>query len=331
MDAGEGYVDSYKSWPQASKKTQHQQWPETPRPKSPRSKGKGKGKNKGKHKSPRRQQTPRGDPSQAGQQQSALPELAVPAVKANQNWQQAAQAITTAGQMPGTDSSASSVPPEFRALLDTLKKNQSKGTLPEDVQNEMKSLQVKEEKDNNEELNQALKGLRKARKEVQDSFESRSTLHAQWRKFLSLSVTQWQGFTSQFQEQEAAAMKRITEAQQGLQEAKTMLAKSKEIAELSPNLTAEASAVDADLISDTESASVEDNALKMQHGLQNLTKTLEQLHSAAEDIHESEQAAKKARLTGPEDAPGFGSGALEPFHKPGIKRPQGAGVEGDQT
>ena len=85
-------------------------------------------------------------------------------------------------------------PSRVSALIDTLKKNQSKGALPEDEQQEMKSLPVKEEKDNNKELNQALKGLRKARKDVQDSFEARSTLHAQWRKFLSLSVTQWQRF-----------------------------------------------------------------------------------------------------------------------------------------
>ena len=55
-------------------------------------------------------------------------------------------------------------PSRVSALIDTLKKNQSKGALPEDEQQEMKSLPVKEEKDNNKELNQALKGLRKARK-----------------------------------------------------------------------------------------------------------------------------------------------------------------------
>ena len=124
-------------------------------------------------------------------------------------------------------------------------------------------------------------------------------------------------------------MKRISEAQQALQEAKALLASSKEIAELSPNLNAEASVADVDLVSEEESSKVEDNA-QMQHGLENLTTTLEQLHSAAEDIHASEQAAKKARLAGHEDVAGFGSGALEHFPKPGTKRPQGAGVEGNQ-
>ena len=331
MAVGEGYNNSYRAWSQSRQSDQNQaQWPQTPRAKSPRSKGKGKGKNKGKHKSPRRQKTPHGDQVPPPPPQSASTELAVPAVKANMDWLKAAKAIPATAPVSIADSSVPAIPQEFRALIDTLKKNQSKGTLPEDVQNEMKTLQVKEEKDNNKELNQALKGLRKARKEVQDSLEARSTLHAQWRKFLSMSVTQWQGFTNQFQAQETAALQRITEAQQALQEAKAMLAKSKEIAELSPNLNAEPAVTDVDLVSDSESTHVEDNALKMQHGLLNLTKTLEQLHTAAEDIHESEQAAKKARLVGPAEEAGFGSGALEPFHKPGTKRPQSAGVEGTQ-
>ena len=53
-----------------------------------------------------------------------------------------------------------------------------------------------------------------------------------------------------------------------------------------------------------------ESALKMQDGRQRLTATLEQLQHAAEAIHESEQAAKKARLEGQEDVSGFDPAAI---------------------
>jgi hypothetical protein len=99
------------------------------------------------------------------------------------SWMQAAQNI----QVPAPQTSAEAqaapapIPPEYKSLIDTLRKNQSKGTLPEDVQQEMRTIQVKKEKEQNKELNQAVKGLRKARKELQDSFEARSQLHMQCR------------------------------------------------------------------------------------------------------------------------------------------------------
>lgn len=62
---------------------------------------------------------------------------------------------------------------------------------------------------------------------------------------------------------------------------------------------AEGSTADVDLISEDDTSKVTDSALKMQDGMQSLTATLEQLQHAAEAIHESEQAAKKARLDRP--------------------------------
>ena len=216
-------------------------------------------------------------------------------------------------------------PQEYKALIDSLKRNQTKGTLPEDVQQELKTLKIKEEKEQNKELNQAVKGLRKARKELQESFEAREQLHTQWRKFLSMSVMQWQGFTSQFQAQEKVAVARITESQQALREAKAQLASSKEIAELSSN--AEASVVDVDIISEDETAKTAESSSRMQEGMNNLTTSLEQLHQAAEEFHASEQAAKRARLHGQDDVAGLlGSGQLEPFAQPGTKRPTSAGA-----
>ena len=239
---------------------------------------------------------------------------------------QAAQGIQAPTLTVATDSqqATGAIPQEYKALIDSLKRNQTKGTLPDDVQQEMKTLKIKEEKEQNKELNQAVKGLRKARKELQESHEARAQLHSQWRNFLSLSVTQWQGFTSQFQAREKVAVNRISEAQQALQEAKALLASSKEIVELAPNAE---SVQDVDLVSEDDTAKTADSASRMQDGMQNLTTTLENLHKAAEDIHASEQAAKRARLQGQGDVSGaLGSGALEPFAQPGTKRPTSAGA-----
>ena len=334
MEVGEGYGSSYRSWSksrhhQNHNQQQQQQWPQTPRPKSPRQKGKGKGK-KGKSPRPRKQQQGGDQSAQAQTQPVPNPNnVAVPTVASGLSWMQAAQSM--AAPLPAAPTEAhpptAVVPAEYKGLIESLKRNQSKGTLPEDVQQEMKTLQVKEEKEHTKELNQAVKGLRKARKELQESFEARAQLHSQWRTFLSLSVTQWQGFTSQFQAQEAVALRRVTDAQTALQEAKAQLASSKEIADISTNATAEPSehgVADVDLISDDDSAKVEDNVSKMQAGMQNLTVTLEQLHHAAEDILASEQAAKKARIESQEDANSSipGGSQLQPFAKPGTKRPQ---------
>lgn len=324
QEVGEDFAGYYRSGSQRHRQQQaeYQQWPQ--RPKSPRTKGRGKGRGK----SPRpRHRNQESDPQQNAQtaQTAQQDALAVPSVTSGLSWMQAAQTLPVPNPATPAESTAGAVPQEYRGLIDSLKRNQMKGTLPDDVQQEMKSLKIKEEKEQNKELNQAVKGLRKARKELQEAFEARSQLHTQWRKFLSLSVTQWQGFTSQFQAQETVAVAKITEAQQALQEAKAQLASSKEIAELSS--TAEGAAAEVDIISEDETAKAADSVTKMKEGMHNLTSTLEQLQQAAEDIHASEQAAKRARLHGQEDVSGLpGSGALEPFAEPGIKRPPSAGA-----
>ena len=226
-----------------------------------------------------------------------------------------------ASQTPA--SASGSVPPEYKGLIESLKRNQSKGTLPDDVQQEMKSLKVKVEKDQAKGLHQAVKSLSKARQELREAFDARAQLHAQWRSFLSLSVTQWQTFTGQFQAQEAAAMRQIGETQAALEEAKAQFEAGKS------EIGKEETIADVDLVSEEENGKAESSAVKILDGLKHLTSSLSELSTAAESIHVEQQAHKKARLDGQDDVSGTaapGSRQLEPFALPGTKRPPGAGA-----
>ena len=226
-----------------------------------------------------------------------------------------------ASQTPA--SASGSVPPEYQGLIESLKRNQSKGTLPDDVQQEMKSLKVKVEKDQAKGLHQAVKSLGKARRELREAFDARAQLHAHWRSFLSLSVTQWQTFTGQFQAQEAAAMRQIGETQAALEEAKAQFEAGKS------EIGKEETIADVDLVSEEENGKAESSAVKILDGLKHLTSSLSELSTAAESIHVEQQAHKKARLDGQDDVSGTaapGSRQLEPFALPGTKRPPGAGA-----
>ena len=327
-DPGHSY-DQWEDWKESGSYYQqgHQmQWPKSPK----RQKGKGK---KGKSPRPRHKKgdtkpdTPR--TVDAPQQQTPGP----PSVNlTGASWMQAAQqfgpavppANADASQTPASASGC--VPPEYKGLIESLKRNQSKGTLPEDVQQEMKSLKVKVEKDQAKGLHQAVKSLSKARRELREAFDARAQLHAQWRSFLSLSVTQWQTFTDQFQAQEAAAMRQIGETQAALEEAKAQFEAGKS------EIGKEETIADVDLVSEEENGKAESSAVKILDGLKHLTTSLSELSTAAESIHIEQQAHKKARLDGQDDVSGTpapGSRQLEPFALPGTKRPTGAGAWGE--
>jgi len=323
-NAAETSYDQWEGWEQRgySNSNQRGQWPKSPR-KYGKNKGKGKGKSPRRHKNAdKKQDTPRQNASEPAQGMG--PPSTMP-MNAGTTWMQAAHQITPAVQppaaTPAATTAAPALPPEYKPLIESLKRNQSKGTLPEDVQQEMKTLKVKEEKEQTKEMFQAVKSLSKARRELREAHDGRAQLHAQWRAFLALSVTQWQEFTHQFQTQEATAMRVIGEAHAALEEAKSQFEDSKVTA-----VSAEAGA-DVEVISEEDQGNAETNAMKLQDGLRNLTTSLQALSTEAERIHAEEQVNKKARLEGPGDAATVpGAHQLEPFALPGTKRPSSAGA-----
>lgn len=222
---------------------------------------------------------------------------------------------------PAQSGAASSTVPsgDMKKLLLSLKKDQDK--LSPENQELVKTLVVKEEKQEEKELHQAVKKHSRARQDLREAYEARDALHLKWRTFLSLSVTQWQHFTKDFQSQEQAAVAQIQEAQSALKAAKAQLASSKEAIHTPKESKQEMEAQDLmSLVSEDEAPDVA-GGQALQEGLQNLTTSLESLHQKAEVAFSEEQAAKKARLEGVADVSGLpGSGALQPFALPGTPR-----------
>eukprot|EP00435_Cladocopium_sp_Y103_P032830 s982_g8.t1 len=203
----------------------------------------------------------------------------------------------------GTASSSNALPENVKKLLTGLKKDQDK--LSPENQELVKTLVVKEERDEEQELQDAVKSLGQARRDLQAAFQARSNLHAKWRQFLSMSVAQWQAFTQEFQAQETDAVKKISDAKEAVAQAKTTFESSKETVVFKPENYKPTEV--QDLMSDDE-GNAEPCTTKLQEGLSNLTSTLQNLHRTAEAAHAEEQAAKKARLGDASDVSGLPGG-----------------------
>ena len=108
---------------------------------------------KQKGKSPRRSKQPDKKADTLRQKEPESQQLQrAPTSAPGTTWMQAAQQLTapeapTASPTQQVQTPAATLPPEYKGLIESLKRNQSKGTLPEDVQQEMKTLKVKGEKD----------------------------------------------------------------------------------------------------------------------------------------------------------------------------------------
>lgn len=324
-DNEEDGSQAYAQWHQSPRGRQdyadyHQQ------PKSPRqTKGQGRG---GYTPSPRPKQNRhrKGKKPSAQLALSDAPQATSPLLPAvgqgSNSWMtllQMQQAANQAAQAaPETSHAASSAMPPaqsaaMKQLLASLKKDQEK--LSPENQELVKSLTVKEEKNEEKELQTAAKDMGRARRDLQEAFTARSNLHQKWRTFLSMSVAQWQTFTTEFQQQEASALQAIQTAKDALTLAKQNLETSKEAFQ-SPRESRQATEVH-DLMSDEE-AQEDQGAQKLQEGLKHLTTSLQDLHKAAEDAIAVENATKKARLSGAADVSGVPGGrALQPFGVPG--------------
>ncbi|CAL1143827.1 unnamed protein product [Cladocopium goreaui] len=198
---------------------------------------------------------------------------------------------------------------QLKSLMAVLKKHSD--TLPPEVQNMVNEAAIKEGQQQTKQLHAVVAAHGRARKELQQAQLARFQLHNAWRGFLSQAVTQWQGYSAQFLEQEKQMNERVNTAMEALNQAKESLAKAKSTAGVEAK---EDTMAISDEEPDKEIAGC--TADRIQEGLTNLQSSLEALQTSAEQMVEDEQKAlKRPRLdTGqldsakPSELPGAASG-----------------------
>ena len=113
---------------------------------------------------------------------------------------------------------------KLRSLTQKLKKHQDLGMeLPEDVQDDLKDVCIKEAKSQRKTMHLAVNAMDDARQVYDDAVRARAQLHLQWKSFLAESLKLWQGHTTSFQSQEAQLTARIQEAKDAFVQARDAL------------------------------------------------------------------------------------------------------------
>ncbi len=99
---------------------------------------------------------------------------------------------------------------QLRQLMSTLKKN--KNELPPEVQELLQMAQVDDTRQQTKLLHSAVSQLGNAKKTLKELNQARLKLHSHWSKFLEDSLTRWNTYAQNFQEQDAELQQRIDEA-----------------------------------------------------------------------------------------------------------------------
>ena len=278
---------------------------------------------------PRRRQTPRRRPSRKAKKQDVQTPVThkgkgkgvnldtegfgpptLPQNVTEPPWLAAMNTLATAAPPP---SQAAPEDRQLRTILAALKKHND--VLPPELQNMVNDAAIKEGQQQTKQLHAVVTAHGKARKELQQAQLARYDLHNAWRSFLSQAVTQWQGYSAQFMEQEKQMNERVTAAQTALEQAKENLATAKASAGIE-------SKDDTMNVSDEE----QDKDLtgtashRIQEGLTSLQTNLEALQQSATQMLEDEQKAlKRPRI---EEKPDHGTKPSEPSSTvPGLVRP----------
>ena len=202
-------------------------------------------------------------------------------------WLQSMNSIAATMPPPAQQSSEDK---QLKTLMAALKKHSD--TLPPELQNMVNEAAIKEGQQETKQLHAVVAAHGRARKELQQAQLARFHLHNAWRGFLSQAVTQWQGYSAQFMEQEKQMNERVSSAMEALDQAKECLAKAKSTAGIEAKedaMTVSDEEPDKDLAGST--------ADRIKEGLTNLQTSLEALQTSAEQMVEDEQKAlKRPRL-----------------------------------
>ena len=186
---------------------------------------------------------------------------------------------------------------KLRALTQKLKKYQDQGMeLPEDVQNDLKDVCVKEAKSNRKTLHLAVNAMDDARQVYDDAVRARSQLHSQWKGFLAESLKLWQQYTVSFQTQEQELTARIQQAKDAFVQARDAMNAAKlDAANMVPVDDKTVMVSDDEEIKDLKDVPMA-AAERIASGLTNLVETMSALHHQTEELVMEEQRIKRPRV-----------------------------------
>lgn len=213
---------------------------------------------------------------------------------------------------------------EYKAALSAqqkLNKIMKAAKKEENLSPEFQSLvQTEKKKDDKESTNNLLAAVRahgRAKEALMEVEGSRMQLWAQWRTFLQQSVKKWTEYTSNFQASEAAFQKRMQEATLNLRKAQRRVDLAKKradaIEEEGVHYVTDDDMDESEALEEPEIPK-DENAIKIQEGLDQVVSSLTVLSESAEKL---EPKTKRPRTK--DDDGGFTSPSTQPFAKADVK------------
>ena len=168
-------------------------------------------------------------------------------------------------------------------------------------------------------VRQAWDKLEKKRKQLQQAQVARSNLHRSWADYIEESVKRWKTFAADFAQKDEVLEKKVQDAKDAMQEAKDKYDTAREAIDKQDALQLEQPEELSDYMEE-ETLDKMATSEEIQAGINSMVNTLEAVRIRPQEDLPDAQAAKKAK-TGHGDGamePSLpGSGALQPFAKPG--------------
>ena len=199
---------------------------------------------------------------------------------------------------PDTASQAES---KLRQVMGVLKKNETE--LPPDVAQVLKDTTVKDGKMKIKGMHEAVEVLGKAHATLEQACHERAQNLATWRQFLHQSVQRWREYTERFQQQEQVNLAAIGQAREDLKQAQKVFKELQEKGIITIDAEDDPATMDSEMVK-------EESSMKIQVGLQHLTKSLQDFAQQADQEHAEEQEQMKKR---PRKDESFGTQAEVPL------------------
>ena len=175
---------------------------------------------------------------------------------------------------------------KLRQVMGILKRNETE--LPPDVAQVLKDTSVKDGKMKIKGMHEAVEVLGKAHAALEHACHERAQNLATWRQFLHQSVQRWQEYTERFQHQERVNLGAIGQAREELKQAQNVFKELQGKGIIAIDAEDDPATMDSEMVK-------EESSMKIQVGLQHLTKSLQDFAQQADQEHAEEQEQMKKR------------------------------------